>query len=146
MAAGISVTWYTWLEQGRSVRVSSQTLNGIARALRLTPTERAHLRTLAEAAASPGHAARITSAASPTLRAVVDALAPHGAYAINGRWDVLHANGAAHALLGNFGTAPGVTDNILRRLFLDGDWRRRFTQWESVTASAVAQFRASTGS
>jgi hypothetical protein len=38
-----------------------------------------------------------------------------------------------------------VTDNVLRRLFLDTDWRRRFIPWESVAASAVAQFRAFTG-
>ena len=142
--AGISVTWYTWLEQGRSVRVSPQTLDGIARALRLTPTERDHLRTLA-AAASPDHVTRITPIASTTLTTLVNALSPHAAYTINGRWDVLHANDAARDLLGDFGATPGTTDNVLRRLFLDDDWRRRFSDWESVASSAVAQFRASTG-
>src|SRR6201996_3836663 len=40
---GLSVTWYTWLEQGRDVAASPQTLASLARALQLTPAERAYL-------------------------------------------------------------------------------------------------------
>ncbi|KPE27469.1 DNA-binding protein, partial [Pseudomonas aeruginosa] len=31
--AGVGVTWYTWLEQGRAVRASEQVIGAIARAL-----------------------------------------------------------------------------------------------------------------
>ncbi|HEY5363624.1 MAG TPA: helix-turn-helix transcriptional regulator, partial [Aestuariivirga sp.] len=41
--AGISATWYTWLEQGRPIKPSMYALQGIARALSLTPIERQHL-------------------------------------------------------------------------------------------------------
>src|ERR1700744_5533085 len=41
--AGVGVTWYTWLEQGRPINVSSQVLDAIARTLKLDPVERTHL-------------------------------------------------------------------------------------------------------
>src|SRR3954471_9852062 len=45
--AGVSVTWYTWLEQARDIRVSRQVLGSLSRALGLDPVERAHLYRLA---------------------------------------------------------------------------------------------------
>src|SRR3954451_1051964 len=44
--AGVGVTWYTWLEQGRDIRVSEQVLEAICRTLMLDPHERSHLYTL----------------------------------------------------------------------------------------------------
>ena len=140
--AGISVTWYTWLEQGRPVRVSRRTLLSIARALRLDATERAHLLRLADAATAVRP--RLTSAASASVRALADGLLPHPAYVVNGLWDVLYANRSARIVFGDFDARPGVTDNILRRLHLDADWRTRFVDWPSVCGSAVAQFRLAT--
>jgi hypothetical protein len=46
--AGVGVTWYTWLEQGRPIRASVQVLDAVARTLRLDPVERQHLFRLAE--------------------------------------------------------------------------------------------------
>lgn len=144
VAAGISVTWYTWLEQGRPVRVSTRTLRAVGRALRLAPTERAHLLRLATAALRSSRLT-VTREASPGLRALVMSLEPHAAYAVNGLWDVVCRNRIADALFGDFDHEPGCTDNILRRLLLDPDWRVRFADWESVAESAVAHFRAATG-
>ena len=45
--AGISLTWYTWLEQGRAIRVSQPVLESVARVLQLTAAERAYVLTLA---------------------------------------------------------------------------------------------------
>ena len=140
--AGISVTWYTWLEQGRPVRVSRRTLLAIARALRLDATERAHLLRLADAATATSP--RLTRTISAEVRQFADGLLPHAAYVVNGLWDVLYANQSARMLFGEFDARPGVTDNILRRLYLDPDWRSRFADWPSVSGSAVAQFRAAT--
>jgi transcriptional regulator with XRE-family HTH domain len=41
--AGVGVTWYTWLQQGRAIRPSGQVLDAISRALRLDCHEREHL-------------------------------------------------------------------------------------------------------
>src|SRR5438270_9095254 len=51
--AGVGVTWYTWLEQGRPINASVQVLDAIARTLRLDPAERAHLYRLAEVPGIP---------------------------------------------------------------------------------------------
>jgi hypothetical protein len=45
--AGVSVTWYTWLEQGRNISASEQVIDAVARALRLGPDQRRHIRGLA---------------------------------------------------------------------------------------------------
>src|SRR5918996_2064822 len=51
--AGVGVTWYTWLEQGRDIRPSEQVLGAVARTLQLDPYESAHLFTLAGLPARP---------------------------------------------------------------------------------------------
>lgn len=143
-SAGISVTWYTWLEQGRPVRVSTATLRAIARALRLSAVERAHLVRLASAVAAPTRSARLTRRANDSVVAFVDALAPSPAYAVNGLWNVLHANRAASLVLGAF-ASTAETNNVLARLFLDPSWRGFFANEDAVREAAVAQFRAATG-
>src|SRR5882762_6091437 len=44
--AGIGVDWYIRLEQGRSVSPSAATVDALAKALRLSKVEHAHLRAL----------------------------------------------------------------------------------------------------
>src|SRR3981189_2830774 len=80
--AGVGLTWYTWLEQGRDIRVSAQVLSAIARALQLEPAERSHLFRLA------GHAPPATESVraelSPRLRRVLDSWDPYPAH-VTGR-------------------------------------------------------------
>ena len=52
--AGVGVTWYTWLEQGRPINASAQVLGAVAKTLRLDPTERQHLYRLADVADAAG--------------------------------------------------------------------------------------------
>src|SRR5580693_3753835 len=57
--ASLSVTYYTFLEQGRQARPSEQVLDALAAALRMTPAERRYLLSLAhgrDAAAAGGAA------------------------------------------------------------------------------------------
>src|SRR5258705_13604304 len=49
LLAGVGVTWYTWLEQGRQINASTQVLDAVAGTLRLDRAEREHLYRLAEA-------------------------------------------------------------------------------------------------
>src|SRR5213083_971655 len=64
LLAGVGVTWYTWLEQGRDINVSAQVLDAVARTLRLSVFERQHLYQLAEA--TPRH--------PPPVREIPEAL------------------------------------------------------------------------
>src|SRR6058998_630342 len=70
--SGVSVTWYTWLEQARDITVSGQVLESLARALRLNPAEKLYMYTLADkqGVVRP----ESTDAPSSELQRLVDAL------------------------------------------------------------------------
>jgi transcriptional regulator with XRE-family HTH domain len=143
LAAGISHTWYTWIEQGRPVSCSRETLHRIASALRMEPAERKHLFDLAADGGEP--AAALATEAPAELTPLLDAMRFEPAYVINALWDVLYFNAACAAVLGPFAPRSHRTGNVLRRLFLDETWRRGFDDWEGTARSSVAQFRSATG-
>jgi transcriptional regulator with XRE-family HTH domain len=72
--AGVGVTWYTWLEQGRDIKVSEQVLESISRTLMLDRDERAHLFTLA--GASDQSIAKECAAVTPQMHLVLEQLEP----------------------------------------------------------------------
>src|SRR6478672_1146918 len=79
--AGVGVTWYTWLEQGRDIRVSEQVLDAITRALRLDANERRHVFTLA-GATDPAPSADCGNVPA-AVRAMLDQLEPYPAAVLN---------------------------------------------------------------
>jgi transcriptional regulator with XRE-family HTH domain len=142
-AAGISVTWYTWMEQGRQTNPSLAVLDALASALRLTPVERSHLFRLARPDLERPMGAGGCSDLPEPLSAVLMGLTPRPAYVISALWDVTAWNEAAARLLGGFDTSDSATCNVLYRIFLDPYWRRLLIDWETIARSAVGQFRAS---
>ena len=64
MLAGVSVTWYTWLEQGRRINASADVLRAIGRALRLDDAGIDHLTALGQPV--PRLGSRVTSCTAPT--------------------------------------------------------------------------------
>jgi transcriptional regulator with XRE-family HTH domain len=140
--AGVGTTWYTWLEQGRDVRASIEVFEAIARALRLTPAERAHLILLGrgeEAPASKPPPERI----SPTLRRLIENLGPNPAMVLGRRWDYLAWNRAASAVFGDFASIPRPARNHLWQLFMNPLRREMMVgDWEQSTRLAAAKFRA----
>jgi transcriptional regulator with XRE-family HTH domain len=139
--AGVSTTYYTFLEQGRDVRPSRQVLTALAAALRLSSAERAHLFQLAGAtppAACGAHAETVL----PTVSAMVARLDPWPAYLKGGRWDVLAANRAARALLADFPARASGDRNLLWWMFTDPAARKVYVDWEQEAAAMLARFRA----
>ncbi|MGY5126779.1 helix-turn-helix transcriptional regulator [Streptomyces nigrescens] len=140
LLAGISATWYTYLEQGREIRASEQVLTALAEALRLDRHERAHLRQLAGHAPAdePGERDPLT----PEAAAVPLLLQPNPAYIIGGNYDVLSHNPAAAALF------PRLTDNetkqpanFLRWVFLEPVARDIVVDWEPEARALLARLR-----
>jgi transcriptional regulator with XRE-family HTH domain len=123
--AGISPTWYTWLEQGREINPSTEVLAQLAEALLLTRSERAHVMTLARPVAPSRASLRFSHEVSDVLRSWINGL-DQAAYVLNGRWDVLAWNEAAVRLLGDFAALPTADRNILRMIFLWPHWRSLF--------------------
>jgi transcriptional regulator with XRE-family HTH domain len=139
LLADVGASWYTWLEQGRAIRTSSQVLDAVARALRLDPVERAHLFSLARQ--TDPVAAPTTEVLPDEVRTILDAL-PSPACALGPRWDILAFNKAEAAVMGDYGALPAHRRNMLWLLFTEPSWRRLLTEWDRDTRRVVAQFRA----
>jgi transcriptional regulator with XRE-family HTH domain len=141
MLAGVGTTWYTWLEQGRDVRASLDVLEALARALRMTPTERTHLVLLGRGEEPPPSkppAERV----STTLRRLIGNLGPNPAFVLGRRWDYLAWNPAAAALLGDLGSIPRAARNHIWLTFMDPARRELFVDWKRSHLTLVAKFRA----
>jgi len=137
--AGVGVTWYTWLEQGRPINVSVQVLEAVARTLRLDDSERAHLFTLAGVADA---AARPAQVCEPAVRELVEALDPYPALLVSARYDILAWNRTETALMGDFSTLPAERRNLLWLLFTQPALQELLVE-ENDRAYIVARFRAS---
>jgi transcriptional regulator with XRE-family HTH domain len=114
--AGVGVTWYTWLEQGRPIHASVQILDAIARTLRLDHAERAHLYRLAEVPAVPDQTG--SEDLPPDIQQILDGMPLIPAAVYNGRYDVLAWNVAYGALFPALVTAPVPERNALWHLFV----------------------------
>ncbi|HKB31037.1 MAG TPA: helix-turn-helix transcriptional regulator [Streptosporangiaceae bacterium] len=137
--AGVGVTWYTWLEQGRDIHASPQVLDAIARALLLDPHERAHLFTLAEA--QDGSPASECQSLPPTIQPLLDHLEPYPACVRNARYDLLAYN-ATFGHLFDLDELPFGDRNSLWLCFTSPAWRASMIDWDDATRRMVAEFRA----
>jgi transcriptional regulator with XRE-family HTH domain len=140
--AGISPTWYVWLEQGRNIRASTDVLAQLADALLLSAAERAHLYALARPAESvlPDFSVQTPE----VLKHWIAGLDRQPAYVLNGRWDILDWNTAASTIFGDFVAVPANRRNVLQMIFSWQPWRELFADWQSLAEFAAAQFRADT--
>lgn len=139
---GISATWYTWIEQGREVSVSTAVWARIATVLQLAAAERAYLFELAERV-DPLHP-REDSAVSPTmLQACVDTIATP-AYVLDRCWNLRKYNAALQDLFDDW-PAREPQPNLLRYIFLEPAARQLVVDWEQRARRVVAEFRADAG-
>jgi hypothetical protein len=139
--AGIGVTWYTWLEQGRDIRASEQVLESLSRTLRLDRDERAHLFALAGAIPAP---AAQDHAVDEATRRVLDAVLPLPACVQNAKYDLLAHNRSYARLVGDLTSVPEAEHNSMWLTFTDPAWRSALPDWEVVAGRMVAQLRAHT--
>ena len=140
--AGVGVSWYTWLEQGRDIRVSAEVLRRIVRALRLDREESGHVFRLAGFGV-PEEPPPLASAVRPTLQRVLDAMEYIPAYVHNARWDRIAWNDAALALMGDFAQDPPEQRNTVWRTFAHPAVRAYSEDWEQVARIVIAEFNAS---
>jgi len=140
--AGIGVTWYTWLEQGRDIRVSPEVLRRLSRALRLDREETHHIFRLAGIGV-PEEAPPLPALVKPSLQRVLDAMEYIPAYVHNARWDRIAWNAAALALMGDFAHDPPEQRNTVWRTFLSSEVRDYAEDWEHFARIVIAEFNAS---
>ena len=137
--AGVGLSWYTWLEQGRDITPSASVLDALARVLDLDAPERAHVFSLAGVPLPPALTPSPLQA-PPELREIVLAIEPNPAYLLGPRTDVLAWNGAATRLLGEPSPAPDGVPNLLWWMFTDGG--SRGPAWDNTARRTLARFRA----
>ncbi|WP_164842602.1 helix-turn-helix transcriptional regulator [Actinoplanes solisilvae] len=139
LLAGMSVKYYTRIEQGENHQMSDAVLNSIADALRLDETERRHLGRLANPS---GRRAVGPEAVRPSLRSLVEADTERMAYIVGRRFDLLAGNRVAYTL---HGLEQGQPVNLARRLFLDPAARATHTDWEKAARNTTAYLRLAVG-
>ena len=141
--AGISTTWYSWLEQGRGGPPSTPALDRLAEALMLTAVEREHLFLLA-LGRLPEVRYQPPGEMTPRLQSVLDALDTCPAMIRTATWDVVAWNRAAAAVFTDYGALPPAERNVLRLIFLDPQARTFNANWEGVARFIVGVFRGDT--
>lgn len=135
--AGISTTWYTFLEQGRDARPSRQVLTAIADALRLEGPEPVHLVTIAVDDSLP---IEDVETLAPEVADVPTLLEPNPAYVTGSSYDLLAWNDAAAELF--TGAPDGPTPNLARWIFTDPVAHEMLPDWPSVAQGLLARLRA----
>jgi transcriptional regulator with XRE-family HTH domain len=138
--AGVSLTWYTWLEQGRGGPPSDDVVERLARALELDVIGREVLFLLAQKRPPPLVAAPLPQV-TPALQRVLDAMPTSPAMVKTVAWDIVAWNEAAEAVLGDYRQASPNERNMLRRLFGDPTLPDRLPEWEHDARYALAVFR-----
>ncbi|MEV7197091.1 helix-turn-helix transcriptional regulator [Streptomyces sp. NPDC093510] len=143
--AGVSVAYYTRLEQGNGRNVSAEVLDAIARALRLTDAEQAHLTRLAKPKALKKKRATRQQHMRPALQQLLDTVVTVPAYVVGRRSDILGWNALAAALFGDWGELAPAERNWARICFLDPRSRELFMDWDKKASDIVSYLRMDAG-
>jgi transcriptional regulator with XRE-family HTH domain len=143
--SGVSVTWYTWLEQGRAISPSRQVLDAVARTLRLSDAEHTYVLSLMGYSAPVGEPDATPSPAPGHVQRLLDALVSSPAFAIAPDWHISAWNAAYAALYPNIEVAPEAERNLLWLVFTDPYVRRLLPAWAADSGRFLAEFRAEAG-
>ncbi|MCX5336596.1 helix-turn-helix transcriptional regulator [Streptomyces sp. NBC_00140] len=144
--AGVSVAYYTRLEQGNGRHVSPEVLDAIARALRLSDAEHAHLTHLAKPKQQKKKPAGRAQQVRGPLRTLLDTMDGVPAILVGRRSDILVWNRMAAAVFGDWAELPAREQNWARLVFLRPEYRDLFVDWEHKASDVVSQLRMDAGS
>jgi transcriptional regulator with XRE-family HTH domain len=139
--AGVGVTWYTWLEQGRKINPSDDVLASIARTLRLSTAETEHVFRLARVPRP--ELGQPATEVPPALRRLVDVQDPAPALLIDGRWDLLAWNRAAEVVFRFSEVSPAERNSALM-MFSRPRARQVVEDWPRHARRLLGAVRAST--
>ncbi len=137
--AGVSVTWYTWLEQGRKIQVSADVLERVCTTLRMTADEREYLFALVQHRPAPP-AAGCATEVSPTLARMLDALGVP-ALVMTARWDVIAWNRLMSQAFRHYERLAPEDRNLLRILLMDDTYQHDQVAYETMARRVLSKFR-----
>ena len=128
--AGVSITWYTWLEQGRNIQTSAEVLERLSRTFQLNSDERNYLFELVQHRPPPLKTDG-DDELDPAVRRMVSSL-NLPSLLTNIRWDILHWNSLAAKVFRDFGSLPPDRRNMLRYLFTAPEYRKDSREFEKL--------------
>lgn len=137
--AGVGLTWYTWLEQGREISVSAGFLDNLSRVLKLDAAERRYLYLLTQQR-PPAEPGKTWCVVPQIVHRLINDLPLRPAYVINLRWDVLAWNPAADRVF-RFSSHTPERRNLLWMLFADSFTRELFDPWDQQALQMLCHFR-----
>ncbi|MFC8970353.1 helix-turn-helix domain-containing protein [Streptomyces sp. NPDC057094] len=143
--AGVSVAYYTRLEQGNGRNVSAEVLDAIARALRLSDAEHNHLTHLAKPKQHKKKQTARTQQVRGALRQLLDTMDGVPAYITGRRSDLLCWNRMAAAVFGDWSELPPQERNWARMVFLRPEYRELYVEWEQKAIDIVCHLRMDAG-
>lgn len=141
--AGVSTTWYTFLEQARPIRPSIEVVDRIADALQLDDDERSHLARLALAHTTDHLASAGLSVDAGTARELIGAFeqTPHPVYCRTWNGDILAWNAAAAEWYTDWSRLSAEQRNIFWWFYTDPQAGDRVRDWDGETSVIVARLR-----
>lgn len=145
IVAGVSVTWYTWLEQAREIRVSRQVLGSLARALGLDTVETRHLFRLAGEVPPDATASPVRAQLPQQYELLLTHLDPNPAFVVNPRFDIVAWNRGCEVLYGDLAALPEAQRNVLWLTFTSPEARAMSIDWEEEASHTLALFRTQVG-
>lgn len=142
--AGIGITWYTWLEQGRPIQVSTQVIDSLSRVLLLDKQEQIHLYRLANLPLR-SDLIECQTTVSPILQHVLDSLILSPSLITDQRWNVIAWNKAACLIFGDFRKMDARERNIVWSMFTDNKYKQLFVDWNLHAKGLLGRFRSTCG-
>ncbi len=153
---GVSVSWYTKLEQGRDIQVSTRCLDQLAEALKLNFIEKEQLFSLGLARSDTTDSSVLESVL-PSIQRMIDAMQTSPAVIMTARMDYLGSNAALNIAFGrsqipelqiydsDYNKDSDIGQNILRQIFLDDKVKHTLPAWYESARYQVSVFRAAFG-
>lgn len=138
--SGVGLTWYTWFEQGRDIRVSTEFLDRLAHVFALNDDERAHLYVLAHQRAPVETGKTVHHVPDNIQRLMTDLPKSYIAYVLNLHWDVLDYNERAGRYF-NFKAYDIYHRNFIGLLFTMPIFKERIANWETTAYQLLSSFR-----
>jgi transcriptional regulator with XRE-family HTH domain len=140
--AGVSTTWYTWLEQGRDIKVSSSVLDCISTALQLNNDETDYLYDLAlEAKSEITNPNRDKIELTPSLKRILAELAYCPTIITDRHCHIVGWNPAAAHVFLDFEQIPNEQRNLIRLVFTRKELKSLAVNWEHFAKGFLAIFR-----
>lgn len=141
--AGVSTTWYTWLEQGRDIQMSLQVLERIAYALQLNEEEKKYMLQLANTQAAVVSAPEeAPPAIGEALESIIRGLQHYPVLVSDRKCQIVGWNHAASAVFMDFGMVPPEERNMIGLLFKRKEFKALAVNWEDFARGFISMFRS----